>query len=786
MFLGDLLADPRKGRVVMALLAVALAVYAAHYASLYAGIEARRDAVVVRVGWTGRLAEFSAVDDEAWHRSAEVATGMARLADEIEAASSIPELSRTTDTAAVTALREASRQAAGGNRDGARTSVATAATGVRAGNAVLSEEIGALVSRTRTAAFGGIAFGAVGLVAVAMLLRSLGDAQRWRQRWQRSSRAAHEGLWDWDIEAGRVDFSEACLEANGLRVGDGLEAWFARVHPDDAAAVRAALDAHLAGHTPVFEAEYRGADGFGGWRWMFARGVADRDPEGRPRHVACWQTDMSARREAAAVRAANETAQRAQNELRALLDALPDCVIVRAAGEVAYANAAARAAFGDSADLAQVAVRLRAAAGTNAPVSVTTRAGLDATWEVAAPVALRWDDIPAEVVVARDLSARVRMEGQLRTAERVVALGGLAAGLAHEINNPLTYVIGNLELAQQGVGDVAERVSRALGGAVRVRQVVAQLRAMANPAAGELRSTPIDPSIDGALTLAGGIGLPPAKVYRDVPAEAYVMANPVWLGQILVNLVNNALQAMAPMPPESRGLAFRAFVAGDGTVALEVEDRGPGIPAHLLARVFEPFTSSRLQTGGSGLGLYICRELAGRMGGSLSLLRSGPGGTCFRLSLRAGTPTEAQVDEGADDALPVAMPVRRGRVLVVDDEAGLGELMKSYLSHHDVRVETTGRGGARALAEGNWDAVVLDIVLPDRSGIDLWRELRASDPAAAERVCFVTGGSLAPDVASFLVECNNPSLVKPFDFRELVSRVDAIVNVGPRSEVATA
>ncbi|MBM4369471.1 MAG: PAS domain-containing protein [Deltaproteobacteria bacterium] len=634
---------------------------------------------------------------------------------------------------------------------------------------------------TRMAAIGGMAFGALGVVVLAALVASLGEAHHWRRRWTLTTRATSDGLWDWDLDKGTVDFSDACRDATGLQRGSKLDDWFDRIHPDDAPAVRRALDAHLAGNTAVFEVEFRLVDGFGGYRFMLARGLADRDPSGRPRHVACWQTDISGRRDAAVLQAQTDTAMRAQDELRAVIDALPDSVLVLAAGEVAYANAAARAAFGEPDSMHLVATRLRAAAGGGVPVTVGTRNGIEATWEVAAAVPIRWDDIPAEAVAARDLTSRLRMEGQLRNAERVIALGGLAAGLAHEINNPLTYVIGNLELAQQGVGDVNERVQRALGGAMRVRQVVAQLRAMANPSAGELLPTQVGPAIDGALTLAGGIGMPVAVVAREVDDNAAVLANPVWLGQLLVNLVNNSLQAMAEMPPDTRVLSFRVFRVGDGTVAVEVEDTGPGIPAHLMSRIFEPFTSSRLQTGGSGLGLFICRELAARMGGSLALLRSSSAGTCFRLTLRSAVQTAS---ERLENGAPVA--VRRGRVLIVDDEAGLGDLMKTYLSHHEVRVETTGEGGATALATGRWDAIVLDIVLPDRSGIELWRELSLRDPGAAARVCFVTGGSLAPEVASFLLDSVSPSLVKPFDFRELVAQVDNIVAQGARGVEASA
>ncbi len=483
--------------------------------------------------------------------------------------------------------------------------------------------------------------------------------------------------------------------------------------------------------------------------------------------------DVTARRTALeAERLAHARLVVSEAELRAALDALPSALVVVAGGRIAFSNRTATDTFG--ADPNRHAALLSSAPearGELRTVLLDTNAGLR-SFEVFAPEPISFGGSQAELVLARDANDRVRVESQLRNAERLVALGGLAAGLAHEINNPLTYVIANLELAHEGVGNTADRIARALGGAVRLRQVVAQLREFASPA--PVATEPLDPSdaFESAVALARGVGMPLARVSRSMAPGVLVEGVPVWLAQIALNLVNNALQAMVDQPAEDRRLDIRCE-ADDSTVTLRVCDTGCGVAEGLAATIFEPFVSTRSQSDGQGLGLYICRELATRMGGQLTLEHTSPEGSTFALTLR-------RAHRGMVRAPPdrASTPVRpRGRVLVVEDDAVVAERMRSYLSHHSVRVETTAEAGRLALLEV-WDVVILDVVLGENSGITLWQELNARDAPAAARVVFVTGGSLTPPLAHFMLESSNPCLVKPFDFRDLVRLVDARVPGG--------
>lgn len=745
----------RSLRAAVGLIALLLVVYTARFTFLHHQIGILRAEVPVRIGWAAQLEEAALSGSENADIDRLIADVSRRSASSLAA---------QADAEALAVLRETPVPDAERLRRAAKL--------IRTGTSTISSHLGYLLDQTWLASGLGVAFGSISIVALVLGLRANAGLERWRARSLRLSRAASDGTWDWDLATGKVEFTES--DANGLvstrlgLIGD----WYARIHPDERAGVKHRLDLHLAGEHPLFEAEFRVAGPDGTWRYVLARGIADRGTAAT--HMACWQTDMTDRRQASE---ALDRLRGSETEFTRALDAVPEAVLILGGDHILYANQMARDAFGPIEEAMLIVPVLRTAAQEGGAARVPQMADAAGNWEVSSPKPITFGGQAAEILVARDVGQRVKMEGHLRAAERMVALGGLAAGLAHEINNPLTYVIGNLELAQEGVGDVKARVARALGGAVRVRQVVSQLRALANPGTSELVPVHLGPAIESAISLALGVGHLPATIHREFALAGTVNANPVWIGQIALNLVSNALQAMADLPREQRHLFIRAKNVPDGGTTVEFTDSGRGIAPAIAERLFEPFTTSRLQQGGSGLGLYICRELATRMGGTLELVSTGQTGTTFRLYL-----APSQAEQSVVGAAPVVVPRRAGRVLVVDDERVIVELLLNYLGHHHVEACHDVHSASLALAREDWDAVVLDIILPDRSGIELFDEIFARSPQQASRFIFVTGGSLAPDVARFLMRAPNTALLKPFDFRELVNQVDRLVADISRSE----
>ena len=862
---------------------LALVGYAGWYGTLHVDIREGRSRLVRRVAIGQSLADADSAltfgdADGAARAVASIDEAATRLAAEDG------RIDNTDVTAAVARARES---LAAGEPDRANVWIHHALGSLRVGTGELSTQLGSAIDATRSAALGGAVFGVLNIGALAWALWALRANEAWRRRWELSSQVTADGLWEWDISSGRVDYSARWRELFGAD-GDSLQTWLGRVHEDDLGELRTALDRHVAGGSPTFENEHRLRDRADRWRWILVRGLAER-VDGKATRMVVWQTDITDRRVGAdsaertallghvadatgmavfavgdddslvqrnvaadalgrawggaenlwrrlvavepptlgecpecgqshrvgarvvelvtpagarricqvtwtghghrlvrdqlvtvvlvaditlralaeeGARVAHQRLVASDVELRATFDAVPAVMFVVREGRVLLANRTARDAFGDAPEaVAPLMEALGAAGGSGPKVSaVLGGAREDVSYEVFRPVPIKFQGADAELLVANDVTGRVRAESELRTAERMVALGGLAAGLAHEINNPLTYVIGNLELAQEGVGEIGERVSRALGGAVRVRQIVAQLRTLANQGQGELGPVQMAEVVDGAVDIAAGLGLGSIEITRDVSPSLRVHANAVWLGQIVLNLVTNALYAMQGRPERTRHLHLSA-VTETSRVRLEVTDNGGGVPELLRERIFEPFVSTRMRSEGSGLGLYICRELARRMDAELRLAWTGAEGSSFHLCMPLSGPVVAPLP-------PPPPPPSLPSVLVVDDDPQLAALLAETFRPARVRVESDLAGARAALAEGSYAAVVLDIALPDGSGIGLYDELHDAGHPAASSVVFVSGGSMTPDVARFVLHTSCPVVLKPFDLREFKELVE--------------
>jgi signal transduction histidine kinase len=244
--------------------------------------------------------------------------------------------------------------------------------------------------------------------------------------------------------------------------------------------------------------------------------------------------------------------------------------------------------------------------------------------------------------LAEDVSRQRWMEAQLRMADRMASIGALAAGVAHEINNPLSYIASNVRFALDGTqagdvapAEVAEALGEALQGAARVREIVRDLRMLARSEESADQACDLE---DVARTVANLV----RHQLRDraalevvVPAGLAVAGSAGRIGQVLLNLLVNAAQAIEPGQPGRHRVALRARAGCEGRVVVEVEDTGHGIPAEHLARVFDPFFTTKPVGVGTGLGLSICQGIVASLGGAIQV-ESEPGrGTTFRLVLPA-------------------------------------------------------------------------------------------------------------------------------------------------------
>jgi PAS domain S-box-containing protein len=353
--------------------------------------------------------------------------------------------------------------------------------------------------------------------------------------------------------------------------------------------------------------------------------------------------------------------------------------------------------------------------------------------------------------------------------ERLATVGTLAAGVGHEINNPLAYVIGNVDFALEELRAIAglspsgrlreiiEVLGEAREGADRIRKIVRGLRSLAREDIA-LHRVDVRSTIETALSMAAREVKHRATVQVSVDEVPAVHADESRLTQVLVNLVVNAAQAFGVADPGVNAIIVTA-TRHAGRVSITVKDNGPGIPSHLQNRVFDPFLTTKPVGQGAGLGLSISRSIIDTMGGELTLESTPGAGSSFTIVLPENTST-------LDDTARVLQPKGpRRRVLIVDDERGVADSLRRVLArHHEVEALSDPRAALKLLEAGRtFDLVLCDLTMPYLSRPELFEQVKAKAPAMTSRFVFITGGVTTPEAAAFLAAVPNPTLEKPFD-----------------------
>jgi signal transduction histidine kinase len=379
---------------------------------------------------------------------------------------------------------------------------------------------------------------------------------------------------------------------------------------------------------------------------------------------------------------------------------------------------------------------------------------------------------------AHNLEAKVRERtDQLLQTEKLAAMGSLLAGVAHELNNPLSVVLGRADLlAQQLAGSpLQSRAELIAEAAERCARIVKNFLALARQRSPERQAVQLNQIIQEAVELvAYPLRVDDVEVWLELaPSVPVLWADPHQLHQVLVNLITNAHQAMRQAPPPRRlTLATRAESAA-GRVVLRVADTGPGIPAEIQPRIFEPFFTTKPPAQGTGLGLSICQGIIEGHRGSIRV-ESPPGeGAVFVIELPVEAPPVAERAGRAAEARP---SVRRGTILVVDDEPEIAAVLAEMLSTDGHEVETAANGciALARLRERTYDLILSDLRMPKLDGAGLYRELERERPELLSRLIFLTGDELGGETTEFLQRTGAQALAKPFDaddVRRVVQRV---------------
>jgi PAS domain S-box-containing protein len=565
--------------------------------------------------------------------------------------------------------------------------------------------------------------------------------------------------------------------------------WADNIHPDDRERILSGVSRVFEVGTHVHEYRFRHADGT--YRWMHDSLKLVREADGSPREMLGCFFDITTQRSAAEALRASEA------NFRALIEGLPAPVFVHRGNRILYVNPAAVTLLGYARaeeivgrpPLSLIAESYRAIAlermqrlerepghpqnastegemlrrdGSHVPVQVVSQK-------------LDFDGAPAGIVLAIDLTERRQMLARLSAAERMASMGTLAAGVAHEINNPLTYVLTNLSLladelpallrdpegARVRWNDVAELVSDARDGATRMRNVVRDLQTLSRKEEEHVGMVDVREVLESCLKVAQNELRFRARLVRQFDEVPPVEANASRLGQVFLNLIINALQSMSDEHADTNELRVIARTGPSGDALVGVGDTGGGIAPDIVDRIFEPFFTTKPMGEGTGLGLAICHGIVRALRGEIRVESDLGRGTTVWVTLPRARSARPEESLEADAAGP---SVRHGRILVVDDEPSIGRTLQVlFRGEHDVLTATRAREALERITAGErFDAILCDLMMPEMSGMRLFDEIGRIEPALAKRMVFLTGGAFTPSAREFLERVANARLEKPF------------------------
>jgi PAS domain S-box-containing protein len=385
-------------------------------------------------------------------------------------------------------------------------------------------------------------------------------------------------------------------------------------------------------------------------------------------------------------------------------------------------------------------------------------------------IPMQYQGKPHVLTIARDITEKKRSAEQLARQreslyqrEKLAALGSLLAGVAHELNNPLSVVVARAVLLEEQ-GDSATQAAalKIRTAAERCARIVRTFLAMARQQKPERGPVAINEVVSAALDIASyAIRTSSIEVSLDLSKGIpLILADADQIHQVLLNLIINAQQSLQDQPPPRKIQITTCFDSFAEVVCIGVADNGPGIPAPLRARVFEPYFTTKPMGVGTGVGLAVSLGIVEAHGGTLTVLCPIGGGAVFTVTLPVGAVEATRVTAG-----PSWKPsVSQRTILIVDDEAEIREALSEILTgaRHRVVTASSGREALQRMSAEHYDVILTDIRMPDLDGRALYHEIEKRWPGQGRRVVFITGDTLASTLREFASDSGRPVIEKPF------------------------
>jgi len=487
-----------------------------------------------------------------------------------------------------------------------------------------------------------------------------------------------------------------------------------------------------------------------------------------------------------------------RHELQLLLERLPDGVVIQRDGALLWANTAlleilgftqladvagrSLSSFVPAEDRAALTLAIRRASASEISevrheYRVERPDGSLRRVQATAAQLVDYHGARARMAVVRDVTEQHRLREQAAISDRLASLGALAANIAHEINNPLSYVRLSLETASREAATVTgqgqhlhDSLVHAREGTDRVLGIVRDLRMLSRVQEDLETAIDLPEVLDAALAIADRAIRAKARLvtrYKPTPLARGMGGK---LGQVFLNLLMNAADAIPCGSPDDHLIRVAIHEGADGRAVVEIADTGCGISPEIAARVFDPFFTMKPAGSGTGLGLAMCHRIVTELKGEITF-ESVPGATTFRVTLPAAT-----CQQRSEPAREQESERPRRRVLVIDDEPELLASIGRSLAHaHDVVTAPGGRAALEILSgDVGFDAVLTDLMMAEITGMDLYEKVKDAHPGLERRFLFMTGGAFTARAQRFVEEMSSRCVEKPFDSRHLLDAVDSV------------